>query len=293
MAGAFTGTTRYGAWGNITASTGNTPQYGYTGREPDATGLVYYRSRYYDPQIGRFTQPDPKGFIDGLNRYVYVMNSPVNYVDPWGMSASTPTVTGDSGGIWGSNILAEAETENFFQNSPLAQAYKGNYADTPSSIASYAAKKFIDPYHQSLENPVARFFVGFLTSGSVEDTLGMAAMIRGSVKSVPTSKSARPGSYTPNRILPTDKQGVPIPDSNFPHTQLGRSKPKYGSEPQAREWGYGSNGNLQPKRDIDFTDHGFPDVHPHVPHQHKLTPNNPKLAPKGGYRREKGGGSPL
>jgi hypothetical protein len=103
----------------------------------------------------------------------------------------------------------------------------------------------------------------------------------------------RPGSYTPDRVLPTDKHGVPVPDSPYPHTQLGRSKPKYGSEPQAREWDYGSNGNLQPQRDIDFTDHGFPDAHPHVPHQHKLTPNNPELAPKGGYSREKGGGRPL
>ena len=99
------------------------------------------------------------------------------------------------------------------------------------------------------------------------------------------------GSYTPNRTLLTDKQGVPVPDSPYPHTQLGRSKPKYGSEPQAREWDYGSNGNLQSKRDIDFTDHGYPDAHLHVPHQHKLTPNNPKLAPKGGYQR--GPGEPL
>ncbi len=101
----------------------------------------------------------------------------------------------------------------------------------------------------------------------------------------------KPGSYTSDRTLPTDKHGVPLPDSDLPHTQLGRSKPKYGSEPQAREWGYGSNGNLQPKRDIDFTDHGYPDAHPHVPHQHTLTPNNPKLAPKGGYQR--GPGEPL
>lgn len=94
----LTATNRYDAWGNITASTGTTAQYGYTAREPDATGLVYYRSRYYDPQLGRFTQPDPKGFIDGLNQYAYVMNSPVNYVDPWGMTASTYTSTGNSGG---------------------------------------------------------------------------------------------------------------------------------------------------------------------------------------------------
>jgi RHS repeat-associated protein len=96
--GTLIATNRYDAWGNVTASTGTTAQYGYTGREPDATGLVYYRSRYYDPQIGRFTQPDPKGFIDGLNQYAYVMNSPVNYVDPWGMTASSYTSTGDSGG---------------------------------------------------------------------------------------------------------------------------------------------------------------------------------------------------
>ncbi|HID70671.1 MAG TPA: hypothetical protein EYP35_09525, partial [Desulfobacterales bacterium] len=60
-AGTISATNSYDAWGNVTQSTGITPQYGYTGREPDATGLVYYRSRYYDPQIGRFTQPDPKG----------------------------------------------------------------------------------------------------------------------------------------------------------------------------------------------------------------------------------------
>jgi hypothetical protein len=90
--------------------------------------------------------------------------------------------------------------------------------------------------------------------------------------------------------LPVDKQGVPTPDSEYPHTQLGRSRPKFGSEAQAREWDYGSNGQLQPQRDIDFTDHGHPDVHPN-PHQHTLTPNNPKLAPKGGYQR--GSPSPL
>jgi hypothetical protein len=93
-----------------------------------------------------------------------------------------------------------------------------------------------------------------------------------------------PGSYTPDRALPTDKRGVPLPDSPHPHSQLGRSKPKYGSEPQAREWQHGSNGSLQPQRDIDFTDHGTPSIHP-KPHQHRLTPNNPELAPQGGFRR--------
>ena len=109
----------------------------------------------------------------------------------------------------------------------------------------------------------------------------------GSMRAPSIRKDRSPGSNFPKRTLPTDKQGVPTTDINAPHTQLGRSKDKYGAEPQAREWDYGSNGKLQPKKDIDFTDHGYPNAHPDVPHQHKLTPNNPDLAPIGGYRRGK------
>ncbi|MBU2569823.1 MAG: RHS repeat-associated core domain-containing protein, partial [Gammaproteobacteria bacterium] len=54
--------------------------------EPNSAGLIYYRARYYQPHTGRFTQPDPKGFIDGINRYAYAVNSPVNYSDPYGTS---------------------------------------------------------------------------------------------------------------------------------------------------------------------------------------------------------------
>ena len=32
----------------------------FTGQEKDAeSGLMYYGARYYNPRIGRFTQPDP------------------------------------------------------------------------------------------------------------------------------------------------------------------------------------------------------------------------------------------
>lgn len=84
--GEITGTARYDAWGNPVAMTGAIPQYGYTGREPDETGLIYYRGRYYDPAIGRFTQPDPIGLQGGMNLYAYVNTNPVNYTDPWGLT---------------------------------------------------------------------------------------------------------------------------------------------------------------------------------------------------------------
>lgn len=39
--GALNGSSLYDAWGNRIAANGTVPQYGYTGREPDETGLIY------------------------------------------------------------------------------------------------------------------------------------------------------------------------------------------------------------------------------------------------------------
>ncbi len=62
-------------------------RYGYTGREHDSdTGMLYYRARFYDPQLGRFISEDPIGFQGGdINLYTYVSSSSVNYVDPFGL----------------------------------------------------------------------------------------------------------------------------------------------------------------------------------------------------------------
>lgn len=49
------------------------------------SGLYYYRHRYYDQGLGRYTSPDPLGSLDGVNHYVYVKNDPVNYIDPLGL----------------------------------------------------------------------------------------------------------------------------------------------------------------------------------------------------------------
>jgi RHS repeat-associated protein len=91
---------RFDAWGNKVASTGTLPRFGYTGREPDETGLVFYRARYYDPSIGRFTQRDPIGLNGGMNPYGYAGSSPTNAIDPAG---NTPmhVAAGIVGGLGG------------------------------------------------------------------------------------------------------------------------------------------------------------------------------------------------
>ncbi len=48
------------------------------------SGLHYNWHRHYDPTIGRYTQPDPLGFVDGPSVYAYARNAPTEFVDPTG-----------------------------------------------------------------------------------------------------------------------------------------------------------------------------------------------------------------
>ncbi|MCP4723103.1 MAG: RHS repeat-associated core domain-containing protein [Desulfobacteraceae bacterium] len=58
------------------------------------TGLHYNWHRYYDPETGKYLTPDPIGLAGGINPFVYVLNDPVNYVDPYGLL----TISGSGGG---------------------------------------------------------------------------------------------------------------------------------------------------------------------------------------------------
>lgn len=69
-------------------------QYGYTAREPDASGVAYYRSRPYDPRTGRFLQRDRIGLAGGINDYAYVDANPINAADPDGTDPKTPEERG-------------------------------------------------------------------------------------------------------------------------------------------------------------------------------------------------------
>lgn len=51
----------------------------------DTSGLLYKRNRYYNPQAGQFTQPDPIGIAGGLNTYGFAAGDPGSYGDPYGL----------------------------------------------------------------------------------------------------------------------------------------------------------------------------------------------------------------
>ena len=64
----------------------------YTGQKRDnETGLDYFGARYFSAPLGRFMRPDPllnSGRPDNpqtWNRYAYVLNNPLRYIDPTGL----------------------------------------------------------------------------------------------------------------------------------------------------------------------------------------------------------------
>jgi RHS repeat-associated protein len=87
--GAIIERVQYEPFGARIQSTNAAPRFGFTGQrfEP-GIGLYDYGARWYDPQLGRFLQPDPivPDPLDpqSLNRYAYVRNDPVNRIDPSG-----------------------------------------------------------------------------------------------------------------------------------------------------------------------------------------------------------------
>lgn len=68
-------------------------ELGFSGQlfDPE-TGLYYNRWRYYDPETGRYTAPDPIGLLGGLSAYQYGVN-PISWVDPLGLAPGDSVVT--------------------------------------------------------------------------------------------------------------------------------------------------------------------------------------------------------
>jgi RHS repeat-associated protein len=113
----------------------------YTGRDYDsATGLYFYRSRYFHPALGCFLSRDPAGYgtTEGLSLYEYVASCPVNGVDPSGLKC---VVCGRARIIQQGNL----------------NALDADYKDAPfTRIANLVRKKVLNPAgaDRSLKYPV-------------------------------------------------------------------------------------------------------------------------------------------
>jgi RHS repeat-associated protein len=93
---------RYDAWGRVLGvfdGSGNPlPQSAlgnrilWQGREYSwATGLYFFRARWYDPISGRWLSNDPIGISGGLNQYIFCSDNPANFRDAFGLCGDGET----------------------------------------------------------------------------------------------------------------------------------------------------------------------------------------------------------
>ncbi|HEU5004348.1 MAG TPA: RHS repeat-associated core domain-containing protein, partial [Actinomycetota bacterium] len=80
--GVMVATYTFDSYGHLTASTGSVSNpFGLAGQYTDAeTGLVYLRSRYYDPATAQFLSRDPFSALTG-SAYGYTAGNPLNATD--------------------------------------------------------------------------------------------------------------------------------------------------------------------------------------------------------------------
>jgi RHS repeat-associated protein len=139
----------FGETYNEQANTSGGPDRSFTGQDQDVvtgsqgTGIYEFMFRKYDPSAGRWLSPDPLGWgsaslenPQSLNRYAYVMNSPLSNVDPNGLECvwddgsfdeegdpetGTPGQCQGKGGVW----IELGQNGNWSNqgNSQLSNAY--------------------------------------------------------------------------------------------------------------------------------------------------------------------------
>ena len=136
--GNVAATYKYDAWGNWTVSGGDVGTYNsfrYRGYYYDTAIMLYYlKTRWYDPETGRFISPDSINYLDpqsinGLNLYAYCRNNPIKYIDAIGripvanclMEVTlTKLIWGFDSFYWGrinysiTNLVKQSEEPGFF-----------------------------------------------------------------------------------------------------------------------------------------------------------------------------------
>lgn len=106
---------------------------GFTGHEHlDELDYVHMNGRVYDPDVGRFVSADPTVphplDLQGLNRYAYTRNNPLNSVDPSGFEDSG---SNDGGADEGGTNAGDGAT---------GVASDGKTAQAPGTLAAGTAK---------------------------------------------------------------------------------------------------------------------------------------------------------
>ena len=166
--------------------------FGFTGQRYDAeAGLWDFRNRAYSPELGRFLQRDPAGFVDGYNLYLYCRNSPPNFTDPDGRTARVGGAVAAAGWDLGTDYLAGAYMAWANDNTGGAGYYALEKAGLPLPAESGWATRAgagLGPQvalGQGAAELVAGLFVGGVGAGVVGSGAGATGTGAGAVLGLP------------------------------------------------------------------------------------------------------------
>ncbi|MBW7876446.1 MAG: RHS repeat-associated core domain-containing protein, partial [Candidatus Cloacimonetes bacterium] len=149
---------------------------GYTGRQHDDTGLMYYRGRYYNHCTGSFISEDPKR--DGWNWYGY-SNDPVNNTDPSGYQTDPNT-----------NWLEESIANDSFQRNKCDPLFKNDFG--------------LDPYLEAILNTATEVTATVVVNAALGGMIGVVA--RGAMAAAPKGGITRSaGAWAKNLYRKADR----------------------------------------------------------------------------------------
>ena len=198
----------------------------FTGQVFDAeSGLYYYNARYYDPELGRFIQPDTEfsdfGNPQSYNRYSYCVNNPLRYNDPSGHDPAFSSV-----GMFQS-LSVEQEVAASRAGAPVAvglmvATVTGGMA-APLLVAAGASSAFV-----AVGSGIIAGGSGDLASQGTQIGLGMRTSINGQevavnslVGGVLSGGASKIGSFGAASEPPPTQNQLPVKyDPNFAAEQI-------------------------------------------------------------------------
>jgi RHS repeat-associated protein len=210
----------------------NTIRQQYAGLERDATtGLEHATFRKYEPWAGRWTSPDPylgsmnTGDPQSFNRYAYVNNDPVSFVDPSGLLMAGPdTRYGGAGIVW------RAWFGNNNDGWRLVHEWFEPYPDGPQDYDSRA--DFRDYGRQLLnngkDNDCLKLALLVYKAGQIWGDRGAGAIINGllsQLTEITSTTYGRRNASDPNFRVGVEEPGRTFGQSGFRQEFQDRESP--------------------------------------------------------------------
>lgn len=96
-----------------------------------ATGQFYNHNRFYNPELGRYMEPDPSGMAGGMNPYIYALNNPIMFIDRNGKNPIVAAmVTGAAIGalFYFAETAGKAGYDSFTNDANFWESFGNNFS---------------------------------------------------------------------------------------------------------------------------------------------------------------------